>query len=94
MLGTLVGTYSWHIYFSDEILLYGTDVHGFHMVWHMMYMVDVLFMILYSLLTCPFTRKFRSFCDDYFDALATLCCGYCDESKVFQTLLRMTWHVR
>jgi hypothetical protein len=55
MLGTLFGTYSWHIYFNDEILLYGVDVHGWHMVWHRMYMVDVLFMILYSLLTYIFS---------------------------------------
>jgi hypothetical protein len=27
-----------------------------------------------------FTSKFGSFCDGYFDALATLCRGYCDES--------------
>jgi hypothetical protein len=26
------------------------------------------------------TSKFGSFCDGYFDALATLCHGYCDES--------------
>jgi hypothetical protein len=26
------------------------------------------------------TSKFRSFCDGYFDTLATLCHGYCDES--------------
>jgi hypothetical protein len=51
MLGTLFGTYSWHIYFSNEILLYGIDVHGWNMVWHRMYMVNFLFMILYSLLT-------------------------------------------
>jgi hypothetical protein len=39
-------------------------------------------------------RKFGSFCDGYFDALATLCHGYCDESWVSQTSLHMTWHVR
>ena len=32
-----------------------------------------------------FTSKFGSFCDDYFDALATLCSGYCDESWVSKT---------
>jgi len=40
MLGTLFGTYSWHIYFSDEILLYGVDVHAWNMVWHRMYIFD------------------------------------------------------
>jgi hypothetical protein len=33
------------------VLMYMGIVHGCHIVWHMMYMVDVLFMILYSLLT-------------------------------------------
>jgi hypothetical protein len=36
-----------------------------------------------------YTSKFGSFCDDHFDALATLCCGYCDESWAPQTLLHM-----
>jgi hypothetical protein len=27
------------------VLMYMVDVHGWHMVWHMMYMVDGLFMI-------------------------------------------------
>jgi hypothetical protein len=30
------------------------DVHDWHMVWHMMYIVDGLFMIQYSLLTYNF----------------------------------------
>jgi hypothetical protein len=35
-------------------LMYMGVVHGWNIVWHMMYMVDVLFMILYSFLTYIF----------------------------------------
>jgi hypothetical protein len=32
----------------------------------------------------PATSKFGSFCDEYFDALATLCHGICDKSGLFE----------
>jgi hypothetical protein len=34
--------------------MYMGVVHGWHTIWHMMYLVDVFFMILYSLLTYLF----------------------------------------
>jgi hypothetical protein len=40
------------------------------------------------------TNKFGSFCDDYFDALATLCHGICDESGLFETLFCVMWKLQ
>jgi hypothetical protein len=37
--------------------MYMDVVHGWHIVWHMMYLVDVLFMILYFIVDISFASS-------------------------------------